>query len=210
MVGLCGWTVLVRFLYLFFLQLHWRQGARGLAGVFKDSQKHCRCMLLMLLYCKLRAPLLHYLSSISSNCRWHLQLHNNCLLQVDCWPQIAKRYACGSFVINVIASLPEQVSRRCCWHRHPLVILKPCRPCILIQCDTKAAGEMMKSLIGGDGEDLRSQIQNTSESSEHTGYRLNPWRPVLQRNKWYQRTSGRKDRTWQHETARWWHSESGC
>lgn len=42
--------------------------------------------------------------------------------EVDCWPQIARRYACGSFVINVIASLPEQ-----------------------------AAGEMMKGLIGGDG-----------------------------------------------------------
>lgn len=206
MVGLCGWTVLVRFLYLFFLQLHWRQGARGLAGVFKDSQKHCRCMLLMLLYCKLRAPLLHYLSSISSNCRWHLQLHNNCLLQVDCWPQIAKRYACGSFVINVIASLPEQVSRRC-WHRHPLVILKPCRPCISLY-----PYSMWHQGSRGDDEEFdwrrwwRSQISD----SEHTGYRLNPWRPVLQRNKWYQRTSGRKDRTWQHKTARWWHSESGC
>lgn len=42
--------------------------------------------------------------------------------EVDCWPQVAKRYACGSFVVNIIACLPEEV-----------------------------AGEMMKGLSGGDG-----------------------------------------------------------
>eukprot|EP00435_Cladocopium_sp_Y103_P043789 s56_g12.t1 len=55
------------------------------------------------------------------------------LFCVDCWPQIARRYACGSFIVNVIASLPEA-----------------------------AAGEMVKSLIGGDG---------TSDTNAHQAAR---------------------------------------
>ena len=31
------------------------------------------------------------------------------VLQVDCWPQVARRYACGSFIVNIIACLPEEV-----------------------------------------------------------------------------------------------------
>lgn len=30
--------------------------------------------------------------------------------EVDCWPQIARRYACGSFIINIIASLPDEAA----------------------------------------------------------------------------------------------------